>query len=543
MPPLLTTPQFFQFPHPPTDPVVQITDTDRKAIDLTALKHPITDTAPLVDPLTFASLTLHHVKAIVGTNNLPEEYLIPLYYGHLTAAWTIDGELNAKGEHEAEEVEKQHRTQMFCALKQLSPPMSEVKQVGRYFLKDIEAISRLPPERQKAEFLSNGLNRFPIELLTTNTQNVEIHERNSSPGEGEILTYNIESSYLPQNYIDHVWSSLKTDQIVEYHKIYVTANIHMMKSYFVGSFMTMIFATASENMSSNWYEKRFSTLCSLFPDLFMKVVMSTDIIERYSKLYLRKEIPEESIYTAFRYSSALTKDYITENKLAWIISQVHTHSVRAALGLAELVLTNRFLTHSFLSQHIPEDQFKAIGILVMEIYRDPFASIVISNRKALRYLYPDLAYLGISASSQFSLYPCRPLGTAVNTKETLDRLMAAIKEISMEIESARMMDLSPQIDLDLEHLQHRNANPYQAWEQFIVRNMTPKDHAFVTFMDNLLNTCRAGIIDLIRDGGWDGSAKQTINQDFREKLNLFGIKVPEEYQQPELPAHAWKLSF
>lgn len=543
MPPLLTTPQFFQFPHPPTDPVVQITDTDRKAIDLIALKHPITSTLPLVDPLTFASLTLHHVKAIIGSNNLPDEYLVPLYYGHLTAAWTIDAELSGKGAQEAENVEKQYRSQLFHAIRQYPPTMNEVKQIGHKFLKEIEAISRLQPEKQRQEFVSTGLHRFPVELLTTKEENYEIHEKNSVIGNDAIITYTVESSYLPQNYIDLVWSKLKSEQIVAYHRIYVATNIHLIKSYLVGSFMTMIFATASDNMSSNWYEKRFSTLCSLFPDLFMKVVMSTDIIERYSKLYLRKEIPEESIYAAFRYSCALTKDLISENKLAWIISQVHTHSVRAALGLAELVLTNRFLTHSFLSQHIPEDQFRAFGILVMEIYRDPFASIVISNRKALRYLYPDLAYLGISASSQFNLYPCRPLGTAVNTKETLDNLMAAIKEISMEIEGARLMSTSPEIDLNLEQPTHRNVNPYQAWEHYIIKNMSAKDHAFVTFMDNLLNTCRTGIIHLIRYGGWESSVKQTINKDFKEKLELFGIKVPEDYLQPDIPTSAWKLHF
>lgn len=547
MPPLLPVQQIFALPNPPTDPIINIAELDRKATDLLALKHPLSqDTEPpFVDPLTFASLTFHHAKAIFTLNNLPEEYFVPLYYGHLTAAWTNENELKIGSFQEAQSFEKQYQIQICSLLRRFPPTLDEVKYVGQSFLSLTEGKET---KKVLAMFRAYKLFHFPIKLLTENEQIHETHEFNSNLDNNlEFKGYRIELTTADPQYVERIWSRLTIEELVAFFRVHALANQQLMKSYLVGSFLTMIFATASDNMSANWYEKRFNTLCSLFPDLFIKVVMSTDIIEKYSKLYLRQEIGQEAIFTAFLYSASLTKDFITENKLSWIMSQIHTNSVRAALGLAELVLTNRFLTHSFLSQHIPADQFKAIGVLVMEIYRDPFASIVISSRKALRYLYPDLAYLGISASSHFSLYPCRPLGTAVNTKEALDNLMAAIKEISMEIEGARMLQMetaSPQIQEDLSsEVRRQQLNPYEAWEQYITKNMTPKDHAFASMMNNLLNTCRTSIIELMRNGGWEKSRKQVINQDFREKLELFDITVPQEYMQPETPPFTWNLNF
>lgn len=545
MPPLLPTQQVFSLPNPPVDPIVNITEFDRKAVDLIALKHPSTESPAFVNPLTFAALSMHHVKAILQTNGLCEQYFVPLFYGHLTAAWTLEDEFKISSFQEGEMLEKQYQVQMCSLLRRFPPTLDEVRHLGKFIAKEIDDLSATKSDRQKEEYHKNNRHRFPIELLNPKVNsNKEILLKNCIQDRQQLLPYELNVLSLTQEYVENIWSSMKIEEIIAYYGVYAAANAQLMKSYLVGSFITMIFATASENMSANWYEKRFNALCSLFPDLFIKVVVSTDIIERYTKLYLRQEIPQETIYTAFLYSCDLTKDFITENKISWIISQIHTNSVRAALGLGELALSNRFLTHSFLSQHIPDDQFKAIGILVMEIFRDPFISIVVSNRKALRYLYPDLAYLGISASSHFSLYPCKPLGTAVNTKEGLDGLLGAIKEIAMEIEGARLFsDDTPQIGLEPEEVRRRSMmNPYEQWEQYITKNMTPKDYAFATLMNKLLQTCRTGIIELIRNAGWNGSRKQIITEDLSSKLELFGIVVPESYKHAETPLFPWKLN-
>lgn len=546
MPPLLPAQHLFTLPNPPIDPIVHITDLDRKAMDLIALKHPATESPVFVEPITFAAVSLHHVKAILRINNLCEEYFIPLYYGHLTAAWTIDDEIRGMSFTEGGRLEREGQVQMCSLLRRFAPDVEEVKFLGKFLMKEMsEMMENLKEERQKAELHKKQRHRFPVKLLSAKiTNNEAVQRQNCEIDNRKLNLYKSDPLSLTQEYVNRIWSDLTHDELIGYYSVYAASNAQLMKSYLVGSFLTMIFATASDNMSSNWYEKRFNTLCSLFPDLFIKVVVSTDIIAKYTKLYLRQEIPQDSIYLAFLYSCDLTRNLITENKMTWIISQVHTNSVRAALGLADLSLSNQFLTHSFLSQHIPDDQFKALGILVMEIFRDPFTSIVISNRKALRYLYPDLAYLGISASSHFNLYPCKPLGTAVNTKETLDNLMAAIKEISMEIEGARLIaEDTPTIALIPEERRRRSIlNPFEAWEQYISKNMTIKDAAFATLMNTLLNTCRFGIVELFRNPGSNHSRKQIINDDLKTKLELFGIVVPESYTKPETPIYQWNMN-
>ncbi|XP_063705605.1 uncharacterized protein LOC134834762 [Culicoides brevitarsis] len=545
MPPLLPVQHLFSLPNPPTDPAVHITDLDRKAVDLIALKHPSSNSQTFVEPVTFAALSLHHVKAILRINNLCEEYFIPLYYGHLTAAWTIDDEIRCDSFTEAARLEHESQVQMFSLLRRVPPDVEEVKFLGKFFVKEMtELADTTKITRQKIEFHAKQRHCFPARLLSAKQNQNEVLQRQNCILDGQKLNfYKADPLSLTQDYVARVWGSLTKEELVGYYSVYATCNAVLMKSYLVGSFLTMIFATASDNMSSNWYEKRFNTLCSLFPELFIKNAVSTDIIAKYTKLYLRQEIPQEAIYHAFLYSCDLTRNLITENKMTWIISQIHTNSVRAALGLAELSLSNNFLTHSFLSQHIPDDQFKALGILVMEIFRDPFASIVISNRKALRYLYPDLAYLGISASSHFNLYPCKPLGTAVNTKETLDHLMAAIKEISMEIEGARLLaDDAPTIPLIAEERRRRSQmSPYEAWELYISKNMTTKDAAFATLMNTLLNTCRFGVVELFRSPELRTARKQVIHEDLKGKLELFGIVVPESYTKEEQPQKQWKI--